>query len=342
MPEGPEIHRAADRVRRAIAGQVAEEVFFGQSHLEEEGPRLSGSEVIGVEARGKALLTTFSTGDTVYCHSLLYGRWHVRRRGSWPRTRRRLRFAVHTANHSALLYSASEIDVLPSHALHAHPFVGRMGPDPLDPTCTDDDILRAIERHPRKRLGALLLDQRSVAGLGNYLRSEILFAAQIHPESRPQDCDETTLRSLAHCIVAITRQAYATGGITLDPDLVASRKASGLPRRRYRHAVFAAAGQPCPRCGDIIARVESAGRRFYLCAHCQPRPGSAKLTTTPMSDDDIAKLVEEITADGKLTRSELKRLDTLMLADGKLTVEEREHIDRLLTRIGTGELVVVD
>jgi len=61
-----------------------------------------------------------------------------------------------------------------------------------------------------------------------------------------------------------------------------------------------------------------------------------------MSDDDIAKLVEEIIADGKLTRSELKRLDTLMLADGKITVEEREHIDRLLTLIGNGDLVVVE
>jgi len=342
MPEGPEIHRAADRVRRAIAGQVAEEVFFGQAHLEDQGLRLSGSEVLGVEARGKALLTTFSTGDTVFCHSLLYGRWHVRRRGRWPRTRRQLRFAVHTETHSALLYSASAIDVLPSDAVDAHPFVGRLGPDPLDPRCTADDVLRQLDARPRKRLGALLLDQGFVAGLGNYLRSEILFAAQLHPETRPQDCDEATLRCLAHCIVDLTRQAYAMGGVTLDPELSASRKAAGMPRRRYRHAVFTAAGQPCPRCGRTIARIESAGRRCYVCDDCQPPPRSARVGSNLMSDDDIAKLVEEIIADGKLTRSELKRLDTLMLADGKITVEEREHIDRLLTLIGNGDLVVVE
>ena len=340
MPEGPEIRRAADRVRRAIAGQVAENVYFGQPHLEREGPRLRGSEVTGVTARGKALLVSFATGDTVFCHSLLYGRWYVRRRGGHPRIRRQLRFAVHSATHSAWLYSASVIDVLPTDEVDNHPFVGRLGPDPLDGRTTAEDVLQQLEAHPRKRLGALLLDQGCVAGIGNYLRSEILFAAELHPEVRPQDCDEATLRCLAHCVLDVTRQAYATGGITLDPDLAAARKAAGMPRRRYRHAAFTAAGQPCPRCGQRILRIESVGRRCYICDKCQPRPVAGKMEGS--MSNDVAKLVEEIIADGKLTRSELKRLDTLLLADGKLTVEEREHIDRLLTLIGKGELVVVE
>ncbi|MEM1030678.1 MAG: endonuclease VIII [Myxococcota bacterium] len=275
MPEGPEIHRAADRVRRAVGGRVAEEVYFGQPHLHDHGPRLSGNEVIRVHARGKALLTSFASGDTVFCHSLLYGRWYVMRRGRKPRTGRSLRFAVHTETHSALLYSASAIDIVPTHAIESHPFIRRLGPDPLDEQCAPDDVLRRLEAHPRKRLGALLLDQGCVAGLGNYLRSEILFAAELHPDVRPGDCDGPTLRCLAHCIVSLTRQAYAMGGVTLDPELSAARKATGMRRRHYRHAVFTSAGRPCPRCGRRIERITSSGRRCYICPHCQPAPGAS-------------------------------------------------------------------
>jgi formamidopyrimidine-DNA glycosylase len=73
---------------------------------------------------------------------------------------------------------------------------------------------------------------------------------------------------LATATVHICQRAYATGGVTNDPEGVAAGKAAGLPRRAWRHFAFGRHGKPCPRCGSEIARVEFAGRRIYVCS-CQ-------------------------------------------------------------------------
>ena len=179
MPEGPEIRRAADKVAAAIEGRVAEEVFFAFDDLKSFERELAGRRVTEVATRGKAMLTWFEGDYVVYSHNQLYGRWYTRRRGSLPNTTRQLRFGVHSATHSALLYSASEIDVLPADQLGRHPFLARLGPDALDPA-TKPGMIRdrlGSRRFARRQVGALLLDQGFVAGLGNYLRAEIAFAA---------------------------------------------------------------------------------------------------------------------------------------------------------------------
>ena len=98
--------------------------------------RLEGAVVTGVDTLGKAMLTRFDNGLTLYSHNQLYGRWFVRPRGELPRTGRSLRVALHTETHSALLYSASDIAVLDEDALAAHPFLNRIGPDLLDEDLT--------------------------------------------------------------------------------------------------------------------------------------------------------------------------------------------------------------
>ena len=271
MPEGPEIRREADRIARALVGHEATEVWFAFVHLREWCEVLPGRRVTAVEPRGKALLTRFEGGVSVYSHNQLYGRWFVRKRGELPKTARQLRFAVHTAARSALLYSASEIDVLYDEQLTSHPFLQKLGPDVLAPGVGGAAVRRRLEQ-PQFRgrsLGALLLDQGFVCGLGNYLRSEILFVAGVDAGSRPKDLSPASLAALADTIVSIARRAYRSGGVTNDLDAARRLKADGVPRASYRHWVFARAGKPCRACGVIVRRRESAGRRLYWCPACQ-------------------------------------------------------------------------
>lgn len=271
MPEGPEIHQQADRIRRVVEGQVVDEVFFAFEHLRPWMPRLSGRPVERVRAHGKALLVHFENGPVVYSHNQLYGRWYVRKRDELPRTRRSLRFALHTETHSALLYSASTIEVLAPEDLATHAFLGKLGPDPLDPDVAWRDVLAQLDApaHRGRQLATLLLDQSFVAGLGNYLRSEIMFAVRLAPETRPADLDRRTRGRLARAIVDLTRRSYETGGITRPPAEAARLKKQGLKRREYRHWVFGLGGRPCPACGTRIERIEKASRRVYLCPSCQ-------------------------------------------------------------------------
>ena len=140
MPEGPEIRRAADQIAAVLVDQRIEQVSFAFPALRRYSPLLRGCSVTHLETRGKALLTHFDNDYTIYSHNQLYGVWKIAQRGRLPTTRRSLRLALHTATHSALLYSASDISVWPSEDLVQHPFLKAIGPDLLSPELSWCDI----------------------------------------------------------------------------------------------------------------------------------------------------------------------------------------------------------
>jgi endonuclease-8 len=272
VPEGPEIRRAADRVAAAVLGPPLGEVYFAFDHLKPYEAALTGQRVRAVEPRGKALLIHFENDLSIYSHNQLYGVWMVRSRGPLPNTKRQLRLALHGDRQSALLYSASDIQVLTPAEILTHPFLKKLGPDLLDPATTPEAVVAILrsDRAKRRRLGAILLDQHLLCGLGNYLRSEALFIAGLRPDARPLDCTDEQLHNLAIAAIALTRQSYHHNGITNDLAIAQALKAAGQPRAAYRHWVFDRDGQPCHRCGQPITKLIAAGRRCYRCPTCQP------------------------------------------------------------------------
>ena len=269
MPEGPEIRRVADRLRQAVVGKVAVRVRFTQDALSSFGGILTGRSVTAVQSKGKALLTHFEGGLVVYSHNQLFGRWYIVKAGQAPATQRQLRFSIETKQTWALLYSASNIEVLDAYEIEHHPFIKGLGPDVLDPS-TNIAMVNARICESGRQLSALLLDQSFVAGLGNYLRSEILFVAGLRPEQRAKELSVARQKRLAQAILDVTRRSYHTGGITIAQELDVSLKSLGLSKRNRRHYVFARAGQPCRVCGSKIQKLEASGRRMYLCSTCQP------------------------------------------------------------------------
>jgi endonuclease-8 len=273
MPEGPEIRRAADEVAAAIVGTPTEAVNFAFDHLKQYEPILTGEPIERVETRGKAMLIRFANDYNIYSHNQLYGKWIVRDAYDLPETNRQLRLAIHNARKSALLYSASEIEVLHNGELASHPFLSKLGPDLLNERITVADVAARFgeEQFCRRRLTTLLLDQGFLAGTGNYLRSEILFVARIHPTLRPVDCTDGQILALSEAALALTRRSYATGGITNDPVRVEALKAAGWKRCDYRFRVFNRGGQACFDCGTTIVEDRIGGRRIYFCPTCQQR-----------------------------------------------------------------------
>ncbi len=272
MPEGPEIKRAADKIAAALVHHPVKEVWFAFEHLKQYEEAFKTQTIIAVEPRGKALLTRFGNGLSIYSHNQLYGKWEMRRPYSYPETKRQLRLAIHNSRKSVLLYSASDIEVLDEAAIALHPFLTRLGPDVLSDAITVDAIQSRLDNPEfrRRRFTTLLLDQHFLAGLGNYLRSEIPFVARVHPSLRPVDCSETQLFALAEAAIAIPLRSYQTGGITNDLELAATLKARGLRRSQYRHWVFSRANQPCFVCGTQIVKDVAGARRYYYCPTCQP------------------------------------------------------------------------
>lgn len=275
MPEGPEIRRAADALAAAVVGKPLARAWFWTPALQRHAKGLVGRTIESITPHGKALLTRFDHGWTLYSHNQLYGVWKVAAAGERPDTTRSLRVALETADRAILLYSASDVAMWRSDEVHQHPFLVKLGPDVLDPAL-DAATVAARLREPRFRgraLAALLLDQGFLAGMGNYLRSEVLFAAKLAPDLRPADLGAAQVRALAKALLDIPRRSYATRGI---------EAASGMREdyltdtpEGFRFKVFDREGQPCERCRTTIVREEHGTRRLYLCPRCQlPTPAN--------------------------------------------------------------------
>jgi endonuclease-8 len=272
MPEGPEIRRAADKIAEILEGQTIEAVRFGLPRLRHYSRQLRGYRVAKIETRGKALLTHFEHGYSIYSHNQLYGVWQVCQGHNIPKSSRSRRLLLQTASHSAILYSASDISVWPTEELDTHPFLAKIGPDIMDRALTWQAVVARLRERPfaGRTIAALYLDQSFLAGNGNYLRSEIIHDARLHPGARPADLSAGELGRLARSTLAISRRSYETGGVTLAPRLSASLKNKGTRWNRRRFYVFGRAECPCYGCGGTIERHEMGSRRLYYCPGCQP------------------------------------------------------------------------
>jgi endonuclease-8 len=273
MPEGPEIRREADAIDAALAGRALTRAEYRVAGLRRRGATLRGVTVVRAYSRGKAMLIEFANGLTHYSHNQLYGKWRVMAASRDPeRGRRVLRVVLANDDMQAVLYSATQIDLVPTAELAHHSFLSRLGPDALDASTTPAMVAARLadRRRARTTLGALLLDQGFIAGLGNYLRSDILFAARLTHERRAGDLTARERTRLAKAIVEVAQRSYRTQGITNTAAHVRRLSAQGVKRGALRFRAYGRAGEPCWDCGTRIRRVEANGRALFVCAQCQP------------------------------------------------------------------------
>jgi endonuclease VIII len=292
MPEGPEVRRHADAVARAVAGQRVVEVSartkLAKAWLAERPGALVGRRLERVWAHGKHLVGQFEAGpagDAVGFHShlMMWGRWLTfpdTPPEAMPPPDRRERARIVTEHGAALLHSAPVFTLFEGDPYAAVPILGTLGPDALPyagPEAFDAPaFLHRLDAHGEREVGAALLDQSVVAGLGNYLRAEILFLCRLDPFRR------------VDTLTRVTAQAYTRGGVTLATDDVARMVAEPAlvytPDRAWqqRHYVFRRTNLPCLVCGTPVRQLrqvtraweddEGSGKKeriIYFCPTCQ-------------------------------------------------------------------------
>jgi endonuclease-8 len=151
--------------------------------------------------------------------------------------------------------------------------VARSGPDPLR---DDAEPARAWERIRRSRapIGALLMDQAVLAGVGNVYRAELLFRHRLDPMRPGRTLRVGRWQAMWDDLVVLMREGVRTGRIdTVRPEH--TPEAMGRAPRRDDHGgevyVYRRTGQPCHVCGTTIRTTELLGRNLFWCPRCQPR-----------------------------------------------------------------------
>ncbi|HEY3580561.1 MAG TPA: DNA-formamidopyrimidine glycosylase family protein [Pyrinomonadaceae bacterium] len=301
MPEGPEVRKYADALDEVLSGRVilslAARTKDACQWLEQNQPRLVGRNVERVVSHGKHLIGYIAGDFYFHSHLMMWGRWQTfapaKRRGrksatlDLPDRDRRERARIVVDDGAAILLSAPIFNAGEGNPYEQIEILATLGPDALPYRGRFDrhEFQRRLLLHKHETIGAALLNQQIVAGLGNYLRVEILFACKLNPwltvgelSKRQLSCLTRTIPRLAHD--AYTRNATAPQAdrerMAADPSLVYQ------PGREYgtRHMVFRRTNLPCLRCGEKVRQLrqttirredadEERTRIVYFCPSCQ-------------------------------------------------------------------------
>ncbi len=268
MPEGDTLHRAAARLRPALAGR--ELVAF-------EAPRLRGDRptpgllIEEVRAVGKHLLVDFDSGLTLRTHLGMPGSWRLVAAGErWPKPRHLMRALVVVEGWEAVCFQAPQVETYrrdrPGGPLGtSRDPLAHLGPDLCVP---EPDLDAALARwdaivEPGTTVAEVLLDQRVAAGIGNVYKSEVLHRLRVDP-----------FVDAALVPVEIRSQLLETASRLLVFNLTTTRRTtiSGPPGST---AVYGRARRPCPVCQTpvVMRRHGDLNRSTYWCPRCQP-PGA--------------------------------------------------------------------
>ncbi|MBA8795039.1 endonuclease-8 [Friedmanniella endophytica] len=268
MPEGHTLHRLARRQDADFAGRLVS-VSSPQGRFADGAALVDGHRLTGVTAYGKHLFQHYDGGLVTHVHLGLYGKFTAGT-GEPPEPRGALRMRIETADHDQPvrwtdLRGAITCEVLPDPDGPAA-VVAKLGPDPLrrDPGAQD----RAFERINRSRtsVGAQLMDQARLAGVGNVYRAEILFRHRISPFRPGRGVTADEWSELWPDLVTLMRAGVRSGRIvTTDP----ADRPAGRVRRDTAHYVYRRDGLPCRVCGTTISRDLMAGRNLFWCPSCQ-------------------------------------------------------------------------
>ncbi|GGU28940.1 Fpg/Nei family DNA glycosylase [Nocardioides albus] len=280
MPEGHTLHRLALDLSDAFAGRQVR-VSSPQGRFADSAALLDGQVVVGAEAWGKQLFVEFPGEQYVHIHLGLYGKLDLKPYAGEPplpvgQVRLRL---VPTG--SGPLRSDPEGDTYADlrgattcnlvTAAQRDAVVAKLGPDPLR---DDADPARAWLRISRSRttIGALLMDQSVLAGVGNVYRAEVLFRHRIDPMRPGNTLRRKQWDAIWDDLVELMKLGVQTNRI----DTVREEhtpEAMGRPPRKDDHGgevyVYRRSGQPCLVCGTSVRTVELQQRNLFWCPKCQ-------------------------------------------------------------------------
>ena len=305
MPEGPEVRKYADALHAALSGRVIVSLQArtreARKWLQENEQRLIGRRVKRVVSHGKHLMGYIEGDFFFHSHLMMWGRWQTvgptLRRGKpipieLPEKDRRERARIVVEGAAAILLSAPIFNIGEGDPYEKIEILATLGPDvlPYNRRFARAQFLHRLlsTENKEESIGSVLLNQRVVAGLGNYLRAEILFNCKLNPWLTAGELSQRNLNCLATTIPRQARDAYERGATAAENDRIRMANDPSLvyqPGREYgtRHLVFRRTNLPCLRCGEKVRQLrqrtsqtqddeEERTRIMYFCAKCQGVP----------------------------------------------------------------------
>ena len=271
MPELPEVETERGRLAEAIAGRKILSARIDDARLTRpEDPvavaaMLAGDRVDAVERRGKYIVVRLASGNALLVHLRMTGGFRYE-----PATHERAVLELEggarvayrdTRRFGTWLFTGTE---------DADRIIAvKNGPEPLERGFTTAFLAGRLAGRTAP-LKAAILDQRTVAGLGNIYADEALWHSRLHPQRPAGEITLEEIGALREAIRKALRLGIKRGGATLYDQAYVG----GGMQHEFR--VYGRAGEPCERCGTPIAKTVVGGRGTSYCPACQAARSSAR------------------------------------------------------------------
>jgi endonuclease VIII len=263
MPEGHTLHRLA-RLHQRRFGRALVMVSSPQGRFVDGAAAVNGRTLKKASAWGKHLFHHYEGGRVVHVHLGLYGTF-TEVPIPMPLPVGQVRMRMIGAEYGTDLRGPTVCEVIEEPEIAD--VVAKLGPDPLRRDA-DGSLAWARIRKSRRPIGALLMDQTVIAGIGNVYRNELLCRHRIDPYRPGTHIDEAEFGEMWTDLVELMKIGLRRGKIIVvrpEHDHGAPSYASGRPRTY----VYRRAAEPCRVCGTTIRTAELEGRNLFWCPTCQ-------------------------------------------------------------------------
>ena len=238
--------------------------------------RVSGTRVEHLSRRAKFLVVELSSGDALIMHLGMSGRFTITdgtRPGGFHHAvvpnPKHDHVIFHIEGGQAVTYNDPRrfgfMELWPMQQLAQYPRLSGMGPEPLSNEFSHAWMNEALKGKTGP-IKSVLLDQRTIAGLGNIYVCEALYRAGISPRRRANTVPGERAAKLTVAINDVIREAIAAGGSSISDFKAATGE---LGYFQHTFAVYDREGEPCKTCNAPIRRLVQSGRSSFYCGSCQ-------------------------------------------------------------------------
>lgn len=280
MPELPEVQTIVTDLKKVLPGLKITGFWTDIPSFQKVKKGAIGKKILDIERRGKNILIHLSENITLLIHQkltghLLYGKWKLEGR-EWKSDvlgplsedpqNRFIHLILNLSNGKQLALSDlrkfAKVIVWPTEKLNELMDIKKLGPEPLSPIFTFEKF-KEILKKKKGKIKQILMDQETIAGIGNIYSDEILWEAGVHPLSRTDKLNDQELKNIFNAIKKVLKRAIEAKGDSMSD----YRRPSG-EKGRYQEIqnAYQMTGQKCKKHdGGIIKKIKIGGRSAHFC-----------------------------------------------------------------------------
>jgi formamidopyrimidine-DNA glycosylase len=279
VPELPEVESVRRQLAPLLEGRRFERVEVSDPRLTRPADpvavaqSLEGERVAALGRRGKYLIVRFESGRALLIHlrmtgSLLHARGGMLGDDPHRRAVVKLDDGSHVAYRDVRRFGTWEV----LERGEEEPYLAsRLGAEPLGRSFTAARLSARLASR-RAPVKAAILDQRTLAGVGNIYADEALWFARMHPLREARSLDEAETAALHRGIRRALERGIERQGSTLTDYRLPDGERG---RMQHEFKVYGRDGEPCERCGTPIEKIRVSGRGTWYCPACQRPPHAA-------------------------------------------------------------------